>query len=132
MTKRISDHDRELVMGAGNAKAFRDRFPGIARAAGNKVTTLGNHVHLCGYDAGTDTYLLSFPTKQDWKDPSRLDLIVQSAEELMVYINTTDWTDVYLCAPGVGLGGLSWSVVKNAIAPILDERVIITFLPKKR
>lgn len=121
----------ELVMGAGIAKAFRDRFPSIARDFGHDVTSNGNHVYRHRYALNKamskHIWVFSFPTKDDWRDKSSMELITQSASELLLETSNSAmaWNRVYLTRPGCGLGGLAWSDVKEAIAGILDDRFTI-------
>lgn len=120
----------DLVMGAGVAKQFRDKFPGLAKMIGARRRVLGQHVHFWAGKANgyNRPDLVSFPTKNDWRDPSDIQLIKQSAEELMHMADVRKWQKVYLPRPGIGLGGLSWDKVKMELEKILDDRVIITYL----
>jgi hypothetical protein len=126
----------ELVMGAGIAKAFRDRFPMLAKEAGMTVKKHGNHVHafwaLDEKDANplfsSERIVFSFPTKHHFKDPSDVELIERSAKELVTFVNgltLSPLNKIYLPRPGIGLGGLKWEDVKKVIEPILDDRFYI-------
>jgi hypothetical protein len=125
----------ELVMGAGVAKAFADKWPPLAIRAGHCVKMGGNRVHwlrdIFTYrlDDGCHKYVsvVSFPTKNNWKNPSSLPLIIESAKQLSDLTNIYKWKSVYLPRPGVGLGGLDWSVVKAAIEPLLDDRFTVVY-----
>jgi hypothetical protein len=57
-----------------------------------------------------------------------LELIKQSARELMALIEEQGWKQVYLPRPGCFLGRLDWAQVKPAIENILDDRVIVCSL----
>lgn len=122
----------ELVMGAGIAKAFRDRWPTLSEYFGKFVKNGGNTVHrLNVYDSLTDRYMdiASFPTKHHWRNPSDLALIKRSAEALLKMADDNKWKSIYLPRPGVGLGGLNWETqVKPVIKDILDDRFIICHL----
>jgi hypothetical protein len=125
--------DSRLVMGAGNALAFKNRFLGIDECFGHLVKSQGNHVYWierCSLNENQNTALISFPTKNHWRDPSDLELIERSARELMqVLKHNSHWNDVYLPAPGIGRGGLHWQKVRPVLEPILDDRVVIAFKP---
>jgi hypothetical protein len=116
-----------LIMGAGVAKQFADKWPGLPSLFGDRVRAFGNQVNTV---TGTNhPTIVAFPTKHDWKDKSDINLIVKSTMELMNLIDEREWLNVYLCRPGVGLGGLNWlTEVKPVIEPILDNRVIVTYL----
>lgn len=114
----------ELVMGAGIALQFNNRYTGLAFRLGRKVRKRGNHVHTdwVSYDSRT---IVSFPTKNSWQEPSLLTLIKRSAEELVSLTNRNNWKKVVLPRPGCGLGQLNWEDVKAVIEPILDDRFYI-------
>ena len=113
----------ELVMGGGVAKAFYNKQPGLAKEFGFKVKAYGNHVHWTGVE--WKQWVVSFPTKNHWKNPSSLKLIAQSAKELVELTNEKGWKKVYLPYPGIGLGGLNKEDVRKVISPILDDRFIV-------
>ena len=126
----VSKKTGKLVMGAGVAKAFTDRFPTIDCSAGFKVDDNGNICQrVSGYFNEHGNYsVVAFPTKSHWRNPSDIDLIKKSAVELMELIESNKWETVYLPRPGCNHGKLSWSDVKIEIESILDDRVIITSL----
>ena len=114
-----------LIMGAGNAKAFKNRFPGIDRRLGDLVRTGGNIPHIVQFG---NTNIVSFPTKNNWRSKSNLGLIVESANALVKIADEKNWETIGIPAPGVGKGGLRWKIVEGQISPILDNRFIIHFL----
>ena len=117
----------ELVMGAGVAKAFRNKWPDLPKRFGVLVRLEGNivnyHEQQIRYDR--DVFIVSFPTKNDWRDNSDIGLIKKSANELMQLANRLNWKNVALTKPGCGLGGLKWNEVSKVLEPILDNRVTI-------
>lgn len=126
----------ELVMGAGVAKAFADKWPPLAIRAGHCVKMGGNKVHwlkdifVGRLRNGTQKYVavITFPTKHNWRGQSDLNLIVESAKQLSTLANTNKhWNNIYLPRPGVGLGGLNWRVVRPAIEKHLDDRFIVVY-----
>jgi hypothetical protein len=129
-TNGVVKHNGELVMGAGIAKVFRDKFPGLAVTLGRFVKQYGNVVcFVSDYDNKLDTgdyNVISFPTKHDWKDKSIIQLIQVSARGLVETADLYDLEKVILTRPGCGLGGLNWETqVKPAIKDILDDRFYI-------
>lgn len=128
-TNGVVKANGELVMGAGVAKAFNDKFNGIALLLGQKVSKFGNHVyHACKYipkNSDLEVSLLSFPTKHDWRDKADINLIKQSALRLVKWANQTGATKIYIPSPGTGFGGLDKSIVYNVLNDILDERFTI-------
>lgn len=129
----IVDSKNNLVMGAGVALAFKNKYPFLPQWIGKQVKKGGNHVYAQSTSRFSPSLTLcSFPTKNDWRDPSDLNLIIQSANELVVLATTHSWKRIYLTRPGCGLGGLDWKDVKAAISPILDDRFIILTPPEKK
>ena len=124
-TNGVITRTQALVMGAGVAKQFKLKYPGIEYNLGKKVKTYGNIPFLI---YNKKQAIVSFPTKDNWKDKSDLKLIEKSAKALVKIASSRYWTKVALPAPGVGKGGLSW---KNQVQPllekILDDRFIILF-----
>ena len=100
------------VMGRGIAKQAVDRVPEIQKQLAWKLNTSGNHVY-----AFLKHHMFSFPTKQDWRYPSNLELIGQSCREL----RTFSAGRVYLPRPGCSNGGLHWSEVKPVLEKYLPE-----------
>jgi hypothetical protein len=119
-----------LVMGAGVAKAFRDRFTGLDFSAGAAVRKNGNICQvICLEKAFNNIFsIIAFPTKYHWKDSSDLRLIEKSARELMALVKEYGWSKVALPVPGCKCGGLSYKDVKPVIEPILDNRVVLVYL----
>lgn len=130
-TNGVVKKNGELVMGRGIAQQFAERYPCLAQYLGEQVTRNGNHVCLGGVVAGRGDKvalsILSFPTKEHWRDPSPMWLIERSAKELVAFAdrNSNTIQKIVLPRPGCGLGGLKWEDVKKVIEPILDDRFYI-------
>ena len=123
----------ELVMGAGVAKAFREEFD-IGDIAGQCVRENGNvcqiitDVHRVAGEGFDSTTVVAFPTKHHWRDPSDINLIKQSAEQLMELVDQMGWKLVALPFPGIGCGGLDKNAIKQILISILDDRVVLVSL----
>lgn len=128
----VVKNDGALVMGAGVAKAFRERFKGLDIAAGFIVAREGNKCQIIEshrYYLDPVLSIVAFPTKHHWRDPSDPKLIEKSAKELVVLADQCGWQKIYLPRPGCANGGLNWdSQVKPLIAPLLDDRFTILTL----
>jgi len=127
-TNGIVRESGEAVMGKGCALEARKRCKGIERVLGDKIRINGNHVFYLGsYNIGPVKMVgvVSFPTKRHYKNPSSLELIKESAIELVNYTNLMEWKKVIIPRPGCGSGNLNWGVVKNLLSPILDDRFYI-------
>jgi len=125
-------------MGAGCALTLKQKYPGVQMQLGDLVGRLGNHVYLLTTEKGGKTYLktpwkeffppyhiFSFPTKEHWKDNSKLELIQQSARELEVLTSSFEMKSVVIPWPGCGLGRLDRDAVREVLTPILDGRFYI-------
>lgn len=130
-------NDGRLVMGAGIAKYFNDKFYGLAEEWGLRIK---EKKHSNGFmvtevftliDTHSTIYAISFPTKVHWKDKSSLELILESTKTLVTVTDCMGWNEVVLPRPGCSNGGLDWETeVKPLIEPLLDDRFTIISLEK--
>lgn len=108
------------VMGAGLAKAFKDRYPLMYEQYALKCS-LGlirpGKMDLYILDANRPKYIINFPSKDHWKDPSHLKYIRLGRYELINAVKDWKIKSVAIPALGCGLGGLNWEEVK----PILED-----------
>jgi len=139
-TNAILRADRKAVMGAGVARAAAQRWPDLPTLLAQSLARVGNHVAVLktipGICLNNNTFLsqltvVAFPTKEHWKDPSRLDLIARSAQELRDLADDQDWHRVVAPPFGCGHGQLEWAAVEPILSPILDDRFQICFLPRR-
>lgn len=126
-TNKMVKRNGCLVMGAGIARDFRDRFRDIDLNWGSR---LSRGVHENGFmvtqlvtslGGKRSLNLVAFPTKEHWKNDSIIDLIKLSALTLQNTGNIMGWRNVLMTRPGCGMGGLSWSWVRTEIS-FLDDR----------
>ncbi len=102
-----------LVMGRGQALEAKTLMPELPYYLGEWVSRMGNVPRIIDR-----FHVVSFPTKQHFKDPSTLEFISQSWNDL-----TIEWSifhnrilqetgqnigPLYIPPPGCGLGGLHW------------------------
>lgn len=125
-TNGIIKKNGEAVMGRGIAKDANDRFH-VAGILADHLRRKGNCLGVLGYfeTRGHAFYLLSFPTKHDWRNPSDIHLIQKSAKELVRFTDKHQLSHVYLTPPGCGNGRLEWTDVKTVLEPLFDNRFII-------
>ena len=107
------------VMGKGIALMFKEAFPENFRAYEQAVSR--DKVHL-GEMFITRTnalhgpkWLINFPTKKHWRNPSKLDWIVSGLEDLRRVLIENKIESVALPPLGCGNGGLDWREVKPLI-----------------
>ena len=117
----------QAVMGAGLAKDFTLIYPQLPTILGQKLACCGNQIHYLLTD--DNVHIMSFPTKHHWRDFSDLALIKNSAQTLAELAVFRPYCTFVLTEPGCGLGGLSWSVVRNSIATILPDNCWVVSIP---
>lgn len=99
------------VMGAGLASQFKKHFPGNFQA----------YFEECGRQAivpgklfvwpDNGKIIINFPTKDHWKNPSKLKFIEKGLDTL----EKQDYESIAIPPLGCGLGGLRWMDVKRLI-----------------
>lgn len=113
----------ELVMGAGCALSFKKAFPSLPKILGEQVKLKGNRPLVGG--KVKNTYIVSFPTKNHYKENSDIELIKNSAIFLVKIADYYNATSISIPSPGTGLGNLSKDLVYNELKDILDDRFTI-------
>lgn len=119
-TNGVVRADGHAVMGRGVALEAAQRFSYLPAALGNRLTQRGNHVF-----AFPTIRLLTLPVKERWSQPALTSLIEDSLRELVAAATALNLSEVALVRPGCGNGGLSWSHVRQIVAPILDDRFVV-------
>lgn len=84
-------------------------------------------------DLGESTWFLLFPTKDHWKQPSRIEYIEDGMKWLVEHQRALGIRSLALPALGCGLGGLAWSVVGPLICSYADQMEIpvCVYLPNE-
>jgi O-acetyl-ADP-ribose deacetylase (regulator of RNase III) len=113
------------VMGKGLALQFKQQFPESFRAyaaacrAGEMVV---GRVHPTRCEAVTGPrWIINFPTKQDWRHPSRLEWVEAGLHDLRRVLLAEGIASIALPKLGCGLGGLDWYTVRPLIESILGD-----------
>jgi len=116
------------VMGRGIARQATQRYPNIEKQLAGHLRLKGNHVGvLLEPSAEVSMPLVVFPVKHEWHEHADLNLIKQSAEELVALTDERQWQLVALPRPGCGNGHLSWALVEKIIRPRLDDRFVVVY-----
>lgn len=145
------------VMGAGVAKAFKERYPLMfstyrRRCAAGSVRTgtmdvwanPGHPANRIVDDAPAQAprtpvlanprLVVNFPTKQHWRDPSRIEWVVEGLVDLTLVVNAHRITSIAIPPLGCGLGGLDWRrvrpMVHAAAAVWPDDVEVRLYLPR--
>ena len=131
----------ELVMGAGVAKEFYDKYNKkfhIAQILAQKIYRGVKMPHLHVVDIkhnlcykcveakdNEGTYVISFPTKNHFQDKGDIELIKQSATRIVWIANHYKLDKIIIPSPGTGCGKLSKEEVYGELNKILDNRFYI-------
>lgn len=113
--------DGSAVMGRGCAREAKVLLPGIDRTLGKLLASGGNRVHVLkvGTFNGPTDALVSFPVKHEWNQKADLDLIRQSAVELVALAGQYSHAiRIVVPRPGCGNGQRDW---ETEVKPILES-----------
>lgn len=132
----------ELVMGAGVAKQFYDRYNStyhIAKRLANllyggepnlkRLHVVPTEQNLCyraiPAELNNGTNVVSFPTKNHFMDKGDLELIKRSARRMVAFANEYNLNSIIIPSPGTGCGQLNEKDVYSELNKILDKRFSI-------
>jgi O-acetyl-ADP-ribose deacetylase (regulator of RNase III) len=127
------------VMGKGIALMFKASFPENFRAyrlacTKHEVAVGRMFVTQTGQMCGPK-WIINFPTKQHWRDPSRLEWIADGLQDLRRVILQNGIRSIAIPALGAGNGGLEWLHVQRMIQDALsdlDGIDMVVFEPAER
>lgn len=116
------------VMGKGLALSFKQRYPQMFekyRAACEKhLLTIGKLMLF--YE--TDHWLLLFPTKEHWRNPSKLEYIEKGLMKFVQTYAEKSITSIAFPRLGCGNGELDWTDVKPLMERYLKELPIDVYI----
>lgn len=122
------------VMGKGLAlqfkKAFPEAFKSYERACAAGELRPGR-VHVVER-LTAPRFIINFPTKQHWRQPSRIEYIQDGLQDLVAQLRAHRVRSVAIPPLGCGNGGLAWSDVRPLIVAALmdlDEVRVLLFAP---
>ena len=108
------------VMGKGLALQFKFRYPSILvpyqKACKEGKLKIGKLQLL----NGGNKFILNFPTKEDWSEPSRLEYIDEGLKKFALFYKDKGIKKIAFPKLGAGLGGLDW---KNEVKPLMIARL---------
>ena len=119
-TNGIVNSRGENIQGKGIALQAKQRFPTFPKVVGRHITKHGN---VLAYFP--EFKLFSFPTKNNWKENSDLDLIDESTRQLVISCNHYKLERIYIVKPGVRNGKLQYDSVRPILETYLDDRFIL-------
>lgn len=116
------------VMAKGIALQFKQRFPANFTAYAQacklgQVQTGRMFITEPGELTGP-RWVVNFPTKQHWRDLSRLEWVVDGLQDLHSFLASNPVPSIALPALGAGLGGLSWPLVRGHVEAALGDLAV--------
>jgi|SRR5699024_2164545 len=109
------------VMGKGVALQFKQAYPEVFREykrACDKGEVQTGKMHVVTTNALVGPkYVINFPTKEHWKEKSKISYITEGLKSLKSTIEELNIHSIALPPLGCGNGGLKWSEVK----PLIEE-----------
>lgn len=120
------------VMGAGVALSFKNRYPDMFRdykRACKAGDVKPGRLHV--WKNLESEWIINFPTKIDWREPSKYEYIEAGLKSLREFLSQHKDVKVVMPPLGCGLGGLDWGKVSSMIhESLLDlESEIIVLEP---
>lgn len=111
------------VMGKGLALMFREAYPENARvyetAAKRGEDQVGRMLVTANSlqigPRGGPRWIIHFPTKKHWRNPSRMEWIRDGLHDLVRAVRENHITSIAVPPLGCGAGGLEWSQVRREI-----------------
>ncbi len=121
------------IMGKGIALMFKERFPenfvayteackaGRVRTGSMFVTRVD--------EPGGARWIINFPTKQHWRNPSKLEWVRDGLADLREVIEERKIRSIALPRLGCGLGGLDWEdvrpLIESALGDLEDVEIVV-------
>jgi len=111
------------VMGKGIALMFKERYPGLfkiyAAACKAKQVQVGQMLVTATNELDGPRWVIHFPTKEHWRNPSRMEWIDSGLKDLARVIREKQIRSIALPPLGCGNGGLDWDEVRLRIETAL-------------
>ena len=105
------------VMGAGIAKDFKERYPDMFDRYQVLCSTNKLNVGQLWLYKTQDKWILGFPTKKHWRDPSKIEYIEAGLKKPKDSYREKEITSIAFPKLGCGLGGLNW---ETQVQPLMD------------
>src|ERR1700730_18295283 len=113
------------IMGKGIALMFKEAFPANFRAyedaCNHKEVKVGKMFVTENRTFSGPRWIINFPTKKHWRQPSKLEWITEGLGDLRRVIQEHNIRSVALPPLGTGNGGLDWNEVRPEVLRILGD-----------
>lgn len=121
------------VMGKGIALMFKEAFPEnfrrYAAACKRGEVEVGRMFVTDGPALTGPRWIVNFPTKRHWRNPTRLEWIEAGLQDLRQTVTEKGITSIAVPPLGCGQGGLRWAAVRplieSALGDLPDVEVIV-------
>jgi O-acetyl-ADP-ribose deacetylase (regulator of RNase III) len=121
------------VMGKGIALMFKERFPEnyktYAAACKAGDVRIGEMFVVSGVELDGPRWIINFPTKKDWRHPTKLEWVSSGLVALNEVIREKRIKSIAIPPLGCGNGGLDWDVVRplieKSMSDLADVEIII-------
>ncbi|MCR8848156.1 macro domain-containing protein [Rossellomorea sp. SC111] len=111
------------VMGKGIALEFKKRYPEnfqlYKTKCAKKELTIGNSFVYEIPNSDTTNFIINFPTKKHWRNPSKIEYIEEGLDNLIKLLVEYNIKSLAMPALGCGNGNLDWNNVK----PLIEKKL---------
>lgn len=125
------------VMGNGLALQFKKRFPTnfklykeacYSEEKINIGKCLTVREMLITNKVSNPVYIVNFPTKQEWRNPSDINYVRDGLLDLIDVIDVNNFKSIAIPPLGCGQGKLNWNVVKPLITLFMEQLPYVKIL----
>jgi O-acetyl-ADP-ribose deacetylase (regulator of RNase III) len=113
------------VMGKGIALMFKERFADnfrqYASACKKREVQIGKVFVTEPRELDGPKWIVNFPTKGEWRSPSKMEWIDQGLKDLRRFIVENEVKSIAIPPLGAGNGGLKWADVREHIEQTLGD-----------
>jgi O-acetyl-ADP-ribose deacetylase (regulator of RNase III) len=121
------------VMGKGIAYQFKKAYPEMFKdyqsACSTSEVQIGKMWVWKNPSIFGTQYIINFPTKQDWRNDSRIEDVEKGLDDLVKVVKKLSISSIAIPPLGCGNGKLKWEIVKeliiNAVSTLDDVSIEI-------
>jgi O-acetyl-ADP-ribose deacetylase (regulator of RNase III) len=116
------------VMGKGLASAFKARYPDMFKAYRELCKEKHLDIGQLWLWKGQNQWVLSFPTKRHWRNPSKLTYIEAGLKKFIAQYEQRGIREIAFPRLGCGNGGLNWDDVRPLMERYLSPLPIPVYI----
>lgn len=116
------------VMGKGLASALKARYPNMFKAYRKLCKEKRLDIGQLWLWKGADQWVLNFPTKKHWRNPSKLSYIEAGLKKFVVSYEQRGIREIAFPRLGCGNGGLEWNDVRPLMEQYLSPLPILVYI----